>query len=1116
MGTRSARRGRRDPRLTVRHQGETEHVVHYEHEEEGEDDDDDDNDDDDDARSPSPNTREGVSDASDETFSIMSYSSELGSRFSYVSEEDDEVLGTSRQRTRDQNHTHHRQRRRRRQTLEPIYNPDHREETPTRSHTATEVSQQSTSLEDDASSSSVLSPASASSLSSLTSSLPGSGSGRPRLLKRLAVCLWHFLPLIVLGGWSLYALFSGDRVFSQLSRGEVLEWRDDGRVAVLRNRTIVFSNGTLLFYNGSRRFPDGSWTHREDICYEDLAECAADRVAPDARNALKTFLESNVQEEAAAAATAGVVEPYCGFASKTRFRSWSGMIQSEAPILYPRNDSEVVDAIRAIGDAGCKVRPVGGRHSESGISVDSFDLRAVGISLARYTAPPDADWTLQDTPSMRARLGREKRIRGEAGRTFLHLNRVIRPLGYHLPTLPETWSLSLGGAVAGLVPGATFGRSFVGVYATRLRVALADGRIIDIADPLDLAMWRGSMGLNGLILGVEFEVEPRKHYSMGARKTLVHEWNPWFLDAAISSLLPGAQGAHYMLDPWTDELVGIGFVTKRPRQRLYERLTSSSGSTASRFQSDDDCTFDVARLQCNFPEFCEYRFMFGDFLPAHSCRLRRHPDPDREAIREAYDALQPIMDLAADTGLPDAPAEHPSGLRQCHWDMRLESIMQTAHESRALLNDGFWSLSAPRSVSISYLFPVEKLFRALDVLRTLVRELVIRNAPFSMRDAPVTFQFVRLEERTQVLLPHNAPVGDFVSIQVRVTPGKGDTAHAWRYALAELEQRWQLAFPDVAVFPNPGQVFGLHVFRAANATREEALMARYRRIRRVRDAFQLIKHHYEARMREDVRRRAPHSQQSTSWFGGGSSQGVENMRTFEEVYGVVDPSLAMLREIQAEIAETDISESEFLARRQEHEAARLAVDREDEYFGDINRELIQEAYAGDGASDASLLGSLPVPFMDPMLQRKMFSQAQMAAFLRYRQTVDPENRFWGGKATQLFSQKLKRSISGLDDPDTLAEAHLILDLKHSELRAEIAREARKNMIGSTILVAMLFFGAYRIGQYLWQRRSRRRRRGRRDSSSDDDTASDASGSDSSNSSSESDSNSESGNTSSSS
>jgi FAD/FMN-containing dehydrogenase len=103
------------------------------------------------------------------------------------------------------------------------------------------------------------------------------------------------------------------------------------------------------------------------------------------------------------------------------------------------------------------------------------------------------------------------RLRAEAGFTMRELYRVFLPRGWFAPVTPGTSFVTLGGMVASDVHGknhhsaGTFGR-----HITALRIAVADGRVIDCSPTTESELfWAtiGGMGLTGHILEVEFTLD---------------------------------------------------------------------------------------------------------------------------------------------------------------------------------------------------------------------------------------------------------------------------------------------------------------------------------------------------------------------------------------------------------------------------------------------------------------------------------------------------------------------------------------------------------------------------------------------------------------------------------
>jgi len=901
-------------------------------------------------------------------------------------------------------------------------------------------------------------------------------------LKRVLVVFWHFLPLILLGIWSMYSVWFGGPA-SNLSSSEIAGYDADESVIVLKNHTLIHANGTLMFYNGTLRFPNGTFFHRRSVLYDDLAECSAQRVSSEQLRALKSYLLEEKEEEAGDLPEVVDLEresstiPFCGFESKESFKSWSGLTKSKAPVFFPKTEEEVQDLVRSIGDAGCKVRPIGASQSESGITIDPLEDNLIGLSLAKFRASSESGWAPDPEATLEKGL-----IRVEAGRTLMEVSSLIRPFGFHLPTVPTLWSMTIGGAVCGMSSGIVFGKSYLSAYVSMLRVILADGSVAEISDQIELAMWRNSMGLLGLIIGVEMKVESHDFFSMGARKTIFEQWNPWSVDQIMTNLLPGANGAEFLLDPWTDEMVGVGYTTTNPFKSSF-----LFGSNKGHFVSNSACSFDVTKMECKHPEMCVYKPTFGDVIPSQMCKLKRQPNPSQEQLRSNYASFCSVFEESSQRGLPlsrdtdfhlkrDRQSVRSVG-QMAYWT---ETVLNSVNEAREKFNDGFWRISYPSTTVLAYFFPVKHLFRALDVYRSLVRELIINDAPYQFRDSPVAVHFVRVDKNSQVLQPGGLVSGNFACVEVRVGASSAQKdLSSWRVALMELEKRWRVILgEDAIVFPALGGAHAFHVFSSRNSTEDEELEAKYRRVKRVRDAFQRVKSHLE-------RLRGSNEGKRGGTFSFFSSSHDAYYDSLHEEQFMIDPSIEMFDDLQAEI-QSALSEAEFNAITRKHENAMARTSSGQEYFGDLKRELLQKAFLkslSEGDYDSS---PIPVPFMNPEILHETFDEKQLVAFLRYRRSVDPESRFWGGTATRYFPIDMKNGDpASISDPDALAEAQLILDIIQTSKYALSQKDFKRNLFGKIVLAGMTGFALYRMGFQLCQNlfKKRRRRRRRRSSSS---------------------------------
>ncbi len=156
-----------------------------------------------------------------------------------------------------------------------------------------------------------------------------------------------------------------------------------------------------------------------------------------------------------------------------------------------------------------------------GLAVKSEDLpaatapaalsRGLGRSYGDSSLPADKNDVIVDTTLADRILAFDPDcavLRAEAGLSLSALNRALLRKGYFTPVSPGTQFVTLGGMVASDVHGKNhhvdgcFGR-----YVRRLKLRVADGRIVECSDEHEQELFRatiGGMGLTGHILEVEF------------------------------------------------------------------------------------------------------------------------------------------------------------------------------------------------------------------------------------------------------------------------------------------------------------------------------------------------------------------------------------------------------------------------------------------------------------------------------------------------------------------------------------------------------------------------------------------------------------------------------------
>jgi hypothetical protein len=243
----------------------------------------------------------------------------------------------------------------------------------------------------------------------------------------------------------------------------------------------------------------------------------------------------------------------CGVTSSYAFKTWVDSFETQSPLVYPTTELELKNLLKSVRSIkGCKIRVVGTAGSADGIVHQKRESNIVVVSLANLQ--DFAGWNGQiDTTT--------KRIRMNAGKTFLDLMAIARPQGYVLGTRTLHRGFTLGGVFMNpSVHGASFSYDRLCKYATGFRVMLFDGRIVELFNEKQVEAWRGSMGLLGIVLGVEIQLQ-----SDAGMAQLVQEedfsstWNSsninTFLDSIVNSHAFNA--GHFFYNFWTNKIFAL-------------------------------------------------------------------------------------------------------------------------------------------------------------------------------------------------------------------------------------------------------------------------------------------------------------------------------------------------------------------------------------------------------------------------------------------------------------------------------------------------------------------------------------------------------------------------------
>src|SRR6185295_8609106 len=136
--------------------------------------------------------------------------------------------------------------------------------------------------------------------------------------------------------------------------------------------------------------------------------------------------------------------------------------------------------------------------------------RGLGRSYGDSSLPPPGGTAINTTRADRILQFDEVTgvFRAEAGLSLKELNRITLPRGWFTPVTPGTHFVTLGGMVAADVHGKNHHvAGCFGSHVTRIKLRVADGRILECGPDLERDLFRatvGGMGLTGHILEVEF------------------------------------------------------------------------------------------------------------------------------------------------------------------------------------------------------------------------------------------------------------------------------------------------------------------------------------------------------------------------------------------------------------------------------------------------------------------------------------------------------------------------------------------------------------------------------------------------------------------------------------
>jgi hypothetical protein len=441
----------------------------------------------------------------------------------------------------------------------------------------------------------------------------------------------------------------------------------------------------------------------------------------------------------------------CGIQANTTFNNFFGEIASKIPLVYPKNDRDLATILKAARDNHCRVRVRGTGHSANGIVAQKTEKNTVVLSMAEYRSNDEWSTVLNV---------KKETVRMDAGRTFLDLYSVIRPAGYLLPSQTAGWYFSLGGVFMNpSVHGGTRGQGHMMEQVVGIRAMLANGKIVEITKEKELEIWRGSMGLLGVVTSLEVQIVKDQGHTQLAQTVKPADFNR----TTIENLVLG--------DFYKNNDVNTIFI---------DVYTNTFYNAAGNLTG----TKNVPATESQYKEMYSSLVAQNPQLAISGSPLA---PPQTNPANFVKGAAQKDVGVAAfltgNTG--------SSVLGQ--W---------VANGAPGAINDMFYlgGIFLPYQ-EVSYFFPVSKMYDAVSVLRNTFFKLAADpNRPVAL-NTPITMRFFEVKSARKSIW-EALPVGKYVAVElIHVSDPEVNTINA---VFAEVEAQ----FLRLGGIPHQGKGYG--------------------------------------------------------------------------------------------------------------------------------------------------------------------------------------------------------------------------------------------------------------------------------------------------------------------
>mmetsp|Transcript_57887 Transcript_57887/g.166034 ORF Transcript_57887/g.166034 Transcript_57887/m.166034 type:complete len:707 (+) Transcript_57887:84-2204(+) len=467
------------------------------------------------------------------------------------------------------------------------------------------------------------------------------------------------------------------------------------------------------------------------------------------------------------------------------WKNWGDHIDTCAPWVMPADEDSIRNLLNYARTNGYKVRISGAGHSAGGLVTDGENTEVLVISLGEYKSS-DEEWEF----GMRSMPDGSARATVNAGWTFMHLFQKIRPKGFFVPATTAGYYFSLGGVVANGVHGGGYEKGFIYTYVTRMRVMGYDGVIRIVEDEEELKHWRGSFGLLGLILGMEFRLEKREQLTMETVQRTLTSWSAddvWgFIKKDAEAKLPldivAAGGSSGSQKSWNGQYF-IDFMGSSPPTVVAYKMKANE-SVELAFNGQTGCPADAAK---------EYQEMLDEsvYLEGHGTMswgkaTRRDGSPP---LSVAGLDLNKVLETF--NWIPMAKAMSWSSLRG------IERLVQSFSGT---VNDGFFLYRTPAALAGAFYFKPEDAFRALDYLRNV--QLASASSEEFVWNLPAEFRFITVKNVSTL-----APIapGTWMVVEMMSFADLAKTEQGWKRDMKKVEEYW---VNELGAKPHLGKLFG--------------------------------------------------------------------------------------------------------------------------------------------------------------------------------------------------------------------------------------------------------------------------------------------------------------------